>query len=110
MKSLFIQINTVDGIPLEAHHGGTSLNGIGNELIRLRIGEKPKTSEAIANSIILILQGKDEILYFITTLRTNSFQKKDLKKALHLIPFEGESKHMLSRIAAQRICETKFFK
>ena len=33
LKSLSIQINTVDGIPLQAHRGGTSLNGIGNELI-----------------------------------------------------------------------------
>ena len=35
------------------------------------------------------------------------FRWKDLKKALHLIPFEGESKHTLSRLAAQRICERK---
>ena len=34
LKSLSIQNNTVDGIPLQAHRGGTSLNGIGNELIR----------------------------------------------------------------------------
>ena len=33
LKSLSIQINTDDGIPLQAHRGGTSLNGIGNELI-----------------------------------------------------------------------------
>ena len=58
----------------------------------------------------LILQGKERILHFITTLRKNSFRWKDLKKALHLIFFEGESKHMLSRLAAQRICETNFFK
>ena len=68
---------------------------------------KAKTSEAKTNSIILILQGKDGILYLIATLRTNSFRRKDLKKALHLIAFEGESKHTLSRLAAQRICETK---
>ena len=35
---------------------------------------KAKTSEATTNSIMLILQGKDGILYFITTLRTNSFR------------------------------------
>ena len=33
LKSLSIQIDTDDGIPLQAHRGGTSLNGIGNELI-----------------------------------------------------------------------------
>ena len=53
------------------------------------------------------IAGKDWILFFITTLRTNSFQWKDLKKALHLISVECESKHTLSRFAAQRICETK---
>ena len=58
----------------------------------------------------ILIAGKDGILYFITTLRKNSFRWKDLKKALHLIFSEGESKHMLSRLAAQRICETKFFK
>ena len=35
LKSLSIHINTVDGIPLQARRGGTSLNGIGNELIRI---------------------------------------------------------------------------
>ena len=34
LKSLFIQNNIGDGIPLQGHNGGTSLNGIGNELIR----------------------------------------------------------------------------
>ena len=29
-----MQINTDDGIPLQAHRGGASLNGIGNELIK----------------------------------------------------------------------------
>ena len=33
LKSLVLQINTDDCIPLQAHRGGTSLNGIGNELI-----------------------------------------------------------------------------
>ena len=33
VKELSIQINTVDGIPLQAHRGGTSLNGIGHEPI-----------------------------------------------------------------------------
>ena len=69
-----------------------------------------KTSEAKTKSIIMILQGKDGILYLITTLPENSFWGKDLKKAFHPIFCEGESKHMLSRLAAQRICETKFFK
>ena len=55
----------------------------------------------------LDIAGKDGILYIITTLRKNSFRWKDPEEALHLIPFEGESKHMLSRLAAQRICETK---
>ena len=35
LKSLFLHNNTGDGIPLQAHRGGTSLNGIGNELIRI---------------------------------------------------------------------------
>ena len=35
LKSLFLQNNTVCGIPLQAHRGGTSLNGIGSELIRI---------------------------------------------------------------------------
>ena len=34
MKSLYIQINTDDGIPLQPHRRGTSLNGIGHELIK----------------------------------------------------------------------------
>ena len=55
----------------------------------------------------MTLQGKDGILYSNTIVRTNSFLWKDLKKALHSIFSEGESKHMLSRLAAQRICETK---
>ena len=71
---------------------------------------KAKTSEAKTNLIIVILQGKDWILYFITIFRKKSFRWKDLKKALHVIFFEGESKHTLSCLAAQRICETKFFK
>ena len=33
LKSVSIQINTDDGIHLQAHRGGTSLNGIGSELI-----------------------------------------------------------------------------
>ena len=52
---------------------------------------------------------KDGILYLTTTLRKKLFRWEDLKKAPHLIFFEGESKHMLSRLAAQRICETQFF-
>ena len=34
-KSVSIQINKDDGIRLQAHRGGTSVNGIGNELIRI---------------------------------------------------------------------------
>ena len=34
LKNPFLQNNTVDGILLQAHRGGTSLNGIGSELIR----------------------------------------------------------------------------
>ena len=34
LKSLCLQNNTGDGIPLQAHRGGTNLNGIGSELIR----------------------------------------------------------------------------
>ena len=34
-KSLFLQNNTGGGIPLQAHRGGTSLDGIGSELIRV---------------------------------------------------------------------------
>ena len=33
-KSLFLQNNIGYGIPLQAHRGGTRLNGIGSELIR----------------------------------------------------------------------------
>ena len=33
LKSLFLQNNTGDGIPLQAHRGGTNLNGSGSELI-----------------------------------------------------------------------------
>ena len=33
LKSVSIQINKDDGIHLQAHRGGTSLNGIGSELI-----------------------------------------------------------------------------
>ena len=33
MKSVSIKINKDDGIHLQAHRGGTSLNGIGSELI-----------------------------------------------------------------------------
>ena len=71
---------------------------------------KAKTSEATTNSIVLLLQGKDGILYLITTLRKNSFRWKLPKEAFHLIPFKGENKHTLSRLAALRIYETKFFK
>ena len=35
LKSVSIQINKDDGIHLQAHRGGTSLNGIGSELIKL---------------------------------------------------------------------------
>ena len=35
LKSLFLQNNTGDGIPLQAHRGGTSLNGIGSKLMRI---------------------------------------------------------------------------
>ena len=75
-----------------------------------RIGEKPKHLRQKQNQMYLTLQERDRILYSITTWRKNSFRWKDIKKALRLIPFESESKHMLSRLAAQRICETKFFK
>ena len=50
--------------------------------MRERIG-KAKTSEVKINSLVLILQGKNGILYFTTTLRTNSSRWKDLKEALH---------------------------
>ena len=33
LKSVSIQINTVDGIPLQARRGGTSLDVIGSEFI-----------------------------------------------------------------------------
>ena len=35
LKSLFFRNNTVYGIPHQAHRGGTSLNGIGSDLIRI---------------------------------------------------------------------------
>ena len=37
MKSVSIKINKDDGIHLQAHRGGTSLNGIGSELINFLI-------------------------------------------------------------------------
>ena len=69
--------------------------------------EKSQNIWGKTNLITVILQGKDWILYFITIFRKNSFRWKDLKKAHHIIFFEGESKHTLSCLAAQRICETK---
>ena len=40
------------------------------------------------SSIVLFdIAGKDGILYFVTTLRTNSFRWKDLKKSFHIIFF-----------------------
>ena len=41
--------------------------------MRVENWRKAKTSEATTNSIFLILQGKDGILYLVTTLRKNSF-------------------------------------
>ena len=38
MKSVSIQINIDDGIHLQAHRGGTSLNGLGSELINFLNG------------------------------------------------------------------------
>ena len=68
---------------------------------------KARTSEAKTNAILLILQEKDGILYLITTSRTISSYGKISRKAFHQIFSEGESKHMLCRLAAKRICETK---
>ena len=73
-----------------------------------RIGEKPKHHERKTNSIVLILQGKDGILYFIQLCARIRSDEKISKTALHLILFKGESKHTLSHLAAQRVCETKF--
>ena len=43
------------------------------------------------------IAGKDGILYLSTTLRTHSSRWKDLKKALHLIPFRGwKQAHVVS--------------
>ena len=70
--------------------------------MRVEDWRKAKTSEAKTNSIIIDIWVKDGILYLMTTLRKNSFRWKALRKALHLILFEGESKHMLPRLAAQR--------
>ena len=39
LKSPLLQNNRRDGIPLETHRGGTSLNGIGIELIRFVLNE-----------------------------------------------------------------------
>ena len=75
-----------------------------------RIGEKPKHLRQKQIKFYWYCRGGRNILYFITTLRTNSFRWKDLKKALRLIPFESESKRTLSRLAAQRICETKILR
>ena len=74
----------------------------------MKIGEKPKHLRQ-NNFNCIDIEGKDGIRYVITTLRKNSFLWKDLKKTLHQTFSEVESKHMLSRLAAQRICETKFF-
>ena len=60
-----------------------------------RNGKKPK--HLMRNKCNCIdIAGKYEILHHITTLRTNPFLCKDLKKAVHLIFSEGESKHTLS--------------
>ena len=88
----------------------TSLNEtppIGNIRCRREVGETPKhLRPKKTNSVISLLQGKNGILSFISVLHANSFRWKGLKKAIHLIFFESESKHLLSLLAAQRICET----
>ena len=67
---------------------------------------KAKTSEAKTNSIVFdtAWKGRNSVLHYNFTQEFVPW--KDLKKALHLIFSEGESKHMLSHLAAQRICET----
>ena len=60
-----------------------------------RNGKKPKHLRRNKCNCIDIA-GKYEILHHITTLRTNPFLRKDLKKAFHQIFSEGESKHTLS--------------
>ena len=64
-----------------------------------RIGEA-KTSEAKTNSIVydIAVKGRNDVLYCNFCARIRSHEKI------------SESKHMLSRLAAQRTCETKFFK
>ena len=50
-----------------------------------KIGETPKHLRQKQIQLYWYCRKKNEILYFITTLRKNSFRWKDLKKALHLI-------------------------
>ena len=56
MKSLSIQINTDDGLPLQAHRGGTSLNEIGNELIKFL-----NLSEFFLSQLISFTVGSDPL-------------------------------------------------
>ena len=79
--------------------------------IQRRDWRKAKTSEAKKKQIQLYWYCRERTEFCtLLTLRTNSFRWKDPKEALHLIAFASESEHMLSRLAAQHICETKFFK
>ena len=61
------------------------------------------------NSIDIAWKGRNSVLSYSFTQEFVPM-KRSQESALHLIFFQGESKHMLSRLAAQRICEKKFFK
>ena len=73
--------------------------------MRWEDGRKAKTFEVKINAIVLILQGRTELCTLLHLCARISSNEKISRKLL--IPFEGESKHTLSRLAAQRICETK---
>ena len=75
--------------------------------MRVKDWRKAKKSEAKPKNDIAG-KGRNSVLYY--NFAHEFVPMEDLKKALHLIPFEGESKNTLSLLAAQRICETKFFK
>ena len=66
---------------------------------------KAKTSEAKTNSIVLILQGRTEFCTLLQLCARIRSDEKILRKLFTSFPLKT-----LSRLAAQRVCETKFFK
>ena len=79
----------------------------GNFTVQGEDWTKAKKSEAKSNPIVLILQERTEFCTLSQLYARIRSDEKIQKKALHLTFFEGESKPMLSRLVAQRNCETK---